>query len=445
MLYAPCSMPIARALFPVLLIVAMPLLPAAAVGQTKSTFTPRVSVSETYDDNIDLVPHNKDSDWITVVSPGVNLLLETQHTDLTLDYEAGFSFYAEDSSRNTTRQQGQISWQQQMAEHFRFNLRDAFSRSEDPITVEDDRVTDISRGREVQYRNTGEANISWQFGAEDLVTLGYRNLLLNSNSDQTEDSRTNEGFLGLSSWFIHEFGIDLASSFSRWEFQQSQDFTGTPSNDFYRYSAGLTLNYRWRPKHIIYAQYNIVYQDFDHESGGSSTLENEDYIVHQPSLGLSLDLGPNTDFGLELGYFRQELEHKKGEDGYVSNGSFNTRGERTTFSFQTYTGYSLDYGTSDNQGFSKYSDNSANLGYKLTENLNLFAAARYRWENFTETNRTDHTYGGRAGLSYKFRDWLNLSLEGGHLRRDSTESDQEFTDNRVTLRITTSYPIPFGN
>ena len=445
MLHAPCPMPSPRPLIPLLLILAMLLLPAAAVGQTKSTFTPRFSVNESYDDNIDLEPHNKKSDWNTVVSPGGNFQLESQHTQLTLDYEAGFSFYAKNSSRDTTRQQGQISWQQQLAEHFRFNLRDAFSRSEDPITVEDNRITDISRGREVQYRNTGEANTSWQFGAEDLVTLGYRNVLLNSNSDQTEDSRTNEGFLNLDTWFVPEFGIDLKSSFSRWEFQQSKDFTGIPTDDFYRCSGGLTLNYRWRPEHIAYARYNIVYQNFDHEFGTLSTLVSEDYVVHQPTVGLNLGLGPHTDLGLELGYYRQEFDHRNGEDGYVFNGSFNTRGERTTLSIQTDTGYSLDYGTSDNQGFSKYSDSSANVGYQLTENLNIFTTARYRWEDYTETNRTDHTYGGRAGLGYTFRHWLTLSLEGEHLRRDSTDNDEEFTDNRVTLRITTSYPIPFGD
>ena len=441
---ALCSMPIARPLIPVLLIVAVLLVPAAANAQMQSTLTPRVSVSETYDDNIDLEPDNENSDYITVVSPGANFQLESQYTLLTLDYEAGFSFYAKDSSRDTTRHRGRISWNQLLAEHLRLNLNDTFSRSEDPITVEDDRITDISRGREVQYRNTGEASMSWQFGAEDLVTLGYRNRLLNSDSDQTEDSRANEGFLNLGTWFIPKFGIDLSSSFSRWEFQQSKDFTSIPTDDFYRYSAGLTMNYRWRPQRIGYARYNIVYQNFDHEFGAISTLVSEDYVVHQTTVGLSFGFGPNTDFAAEFGYFRQEFDNRKGEDGFVLNGSFNTRGERTTFSIQTNSGYNLDYGSSDNQGFSKYSDSAARVGYELSENLGIFATARYRWEDFTETNRTDHTYGGRAGLTYSFRRWLRLSLEGGHLRRDSNEDAQEFKDNRVTLRITTSYPIPFG-
>jgi hypothetical protein len=249
----------------------------------------------------------------------------------------------------------------------------------------------------------------------------------------------------LGTWFVTEFGIDLTSSFGRWEFQQPSGFSGIPTDDFYRYSAGLTMNYRWRPQHTAYLRYNIVYQNFDHKFGALSTLVNDDYVVHQPTLGLSLLFGPNTDFGAEFGYFRQEFDHRNGEDGLVFNGSFNTRGERTTFSIQTDSGYSLNYGTSDNQGFSKYSDSSGNISYQLAEDLSVFGSVRYRWENFTEIDETDHTYGGRAGLSYSFRDWLALSLEGGHLRRSSNENDQEFTDNRVTLRITTSYPIPlFG-
>jgi hypothetical protein len=397
-------------------------------------------VSETYDDNIDLDPDNEESDWITVVSPGFNLLMETQRTDLILDYEAGFTFYAQDSSRDTTRHRARIAWDQLLAEHWRLNLNNTFSRSEDPITVEDDRITDISNEREVQYRNTGEASLNWQFGAEDTATLGYRNRLLNSDSDQTEDSRANEGFLNLNTWFVSEFGIGLTSSYGRWEFQQSKDFTGDATEDFHLYQAGLTMNYRWRSQQIAYARYSIAYRDADDEIG----TDDEDYIVHEPALGLSMSFSPHTSLEAEVGYFLQDPDEGDNEEGFVLNANFNTRKDRTSLGIQTDTGYDLDYGTSDNQGFSKYSDNSARVDYQVAENLGIFATARYRWEDFTETNRTDHTYEGRAGITYSFRRWLSASLEGGHLRRDSDDDTQEFKDNRVTLRITTSYPIPFG-
>ena len=425
----------------ILVILFVTLFPGIGRAQTKATFTPRVSVSETYDDNIDLDPDDEDSDYITIVSPGGNFQLESQNTQLALDYQAGFSFYAQDSSRDTTRHRARISWDQLLAEHWKLKLNNRFLRSEDPITVEDDRITDISNARDVEYRNTGEASLNWQFDAEDLVTLGYRNRLLNSDSDQTEDSRANEGFLNLNTWFVPQFGIGLTSSYGRWEFKQSNDFTGDATEDFHLYQAGLTMNYRWRPQQLAYARYSIEYRDADDEIG----TEDEDYIVHEPALGVSMSLGPNTNLDAEVGYFLQDPDDGDNEEGFVLNASFNTQREKASFGISTNTGYDLDYGSSDNQGFSKISDNSARVDYKLAENLGIFATARYRWEDFIETNRTDHTYGGRAGISYRFRDWLGLSLEGGHLRRDSNDDDQEFKDNRVTLRITTSYPIPFGN
>jgi hypothetical protein len=425
----------------ILVILFVTLSPSIGSAQTKATFTPRISVSETYDDNIDLDPDNEESDWITVVSPGANLQLETQHTQFSLDYEFGFSFYLQNSSEDTIRHQGQISWDQQLAQYLSLNLNNNFTRSEDPVTEEDGRITDIASERDVQYRNTGEISLAGQFGPEDLLTAGYRNHLLDSRADQTEDSRANEGFLSLDTWFVPQFGIGLTSSYARWEFQQSKDFTGDATEDFHLYQAGLTMNYRWRPQQLAYARYSVVYRNADDEIG----TDSEDYIVHQPALGLSMSFGPNTSLGAEAGYFLQDPDDGDNEEGFVFNGNLNTRRERASFNLTSNTGYDLDYGTSDNQGFSKFSDNSARVDYELSENLGVFGTARYRWEDFTETNRTDHTYGGRAGLRYTFRRWLTASLEGGHLRRDSNDDAEEFTDNRVTLRITTSYPIPvFG-
>ncbi len=173
-----------------------------------------------------------------------------------------------------------------------------------------------------------------------------------------------------------------------------------------------------------------------------ATDDSNNYVVHEPAIGVNLSLGPNTELGVEVGYFRQDVNNENGEEGFVLNANFNTQKERTTFNLQTNNGYEQDYGTSENRGFSKFSDNSARVDYQLAENINIFATARYRWEDFTETNRTDHTYGGRAGLGYTFHRWLTISLEGGHLRRDSTDSNDEFTDNRVMLQLIAVYPIP---
>jgi hypothetical protein len=450
MLYAPCSSPFAlrcalcamrraQQLIPVITLVAIVIMLSPGIGSTdiRTTLTPRISIQEQYDDNIDLKPDSEDSDWITTVSPGFLLELQSQKTTLELDYEAGFAFYAKDSARDTNRHRARFLWGQDLSPYLSLRVADTFSRSEDPITIsEEGRVVDIASEREVQYRNRGEARLDWQFGPEDLLSFGYRHLLLNSNADGTEDSRANEGLVDLATWFVPQFGIGLTSSFSRWEFQQPSGFTDIPTEDFYQYQAGLTTNYRWRPTSLIFARYSILGIDFDNETSAIS----DDYLVHQSTLGLSLRFSPNTELGAEVGYFRQDIENGNGEDGFVLNANFNTRGQRTSLRIWSNTGYNLDYGSSDNQGFSKSSSNSANISYQLTDDFNVFASARYRWQDFTEIDRSEHTYGGSAGLAFGFWRWLTLSLEGAHLRRDSNDAARDFDDNRVTLRITAAYP-----
>ena len=201
------------------------------------------------------------------------------------------------------------------------------------------------------------------------------------------------------------------------------------------------MNYRWRAQRRIYARYGIEYQDFDDEVG----TDSDNYVVHQPTLGLNLDFGPNSGMAAEFGYFRRDIKNANTENGFVLNADFNTKGERASFNIQNSSGYELDYGSSNNRGFSKYSDSSATADYQLTENSRVFATARYRWQNYTDIDKTDHTYGGRAGFASTFQRWLTISLEGAHLERESNESSREFTDNRVMLRLTTFYPIPlFG-
>jgi hypothetical protein len=69
MLYALCPMRRAQHPLTILTLVALGLMLSPGIGraQTKGTFTPRVSVSETYDDNIDLDPDNEESAWTQIM------------------------------------------------------------------------------------------------------------------------------------------------------------------------------------------------------------------------------------------------------------------------------------------------------------------------------------------------------------------------------------------
>ncbi len=396
------------------------------------TVTPRLSIHEQYDDNLDLEPENENSDWITVISPGISLELETPNTTSTLDYEAGFSFYADDSSRNSTSHQGQVEFDQDLSRHLRFHLSDTFIRSDDPVVETEGEIEDIRRERGIYFRNASEASLSYDFGVENVVTAGYRNLYLDDRSSANEDSVGHEGFVNLDTWFTPRFGIGITALYNQSRFEHSDDFD--------QYAAGLTVNYRWQEARRVYARYDLLYQDFE-------PSEADDYRVHESALGVSLALGAHTDLNLEGGYFIQDYLNGDQTEGAVFTGTLSTRLERTSLSLTGGGGYDQDYYSAENLGPSKFQEVSGSADYLLTENLNIFASASYRWEDFLETeddrtedDRTDEVWRATGGLSFSFWRWLTLSLEGTHLERGSSDSTEEFKDNRVMLRLTWAYP-----
>lgn len=408
---------------------------ATAHAAMKKTLTPRISVQEQYDDNIDLEPDDEDSDWITSVSPGISLALEGPDTSMNLDYQAGFSFYSDDSSRDSTGHQGQAAWEQRVSEHLRFHLSDTFVRSEDPI-LETDGGVEIRRERGIYYRNSGEASLSYEFRSADQVTAGYRNRYLDDTSFRNEDSIGHEGFVNLDTWLTPQYGIGLTSHYNRGQFEESDDFE--------QYGAGITASYRWEASRRVYGRYDFLYHDFDEAAAGT---QRNDYRVHQGALGISVQLGTPTEISAEAGYYLQDYFNGGQIDGAMFSGRLKTRIQRTSLNLAASGGYDEDYFSSENLGSSKYREIIGSADHLLTENLRIFASASYRWEEFfgadTERDREDEVWRARGGLSFSFWRWFTLSLEGTHTERDSDDPTAEFMDNRVTLRLTAAYPCVF--
>jgi hypothetical protein len=442
-----CLMRRSHSLIPLLLAFLVLLgLPATSPAQTtERTFTPRISVDETYDDNIDLTHTNEKSDWITTVSPGFNLAVNTQHTKLNLDVSGGRSFYLDHSSRDATRLGTTLSLNQQVSSRLSVLASDTFARTEEPLTAENGLITNVSQQRVVRYYNTGETGLSYQFGPENRATFGYRNRLFDSRSDQEEDSLGSEGFFDLVTWFGPRFGTEITGSVLRATFDQPSGFTGAPTEDFYNYTGEGTLNYRWERSRRVYVRYQILDHRPDQTSVETGAL---DYRVHQGTLGTSLALGPHTTLDADGGYFFQDLDGGDNQSGPAFHALLTTRQERLTLRLGGAGGYDESYFTSENLGFAKYYQALGSLDYRLTEPLAVFASGSYRWEKYygavgQNADRTDKTWQTVAGFRYSFLRYLTLSLDGTHTERSSDVREDEFTDNRGTLRLTWAYGIPF--
>ena len=193
-------------------------------ADTIKTITPRITIRERYDDNIGLYSNNEDSDFITTILPGVNFGIQGEKTDFELDVEGGWAFYLDDSSRDTKDYRGSIGWNQRLTEFLTFNLNDSFSQSDDPITVYDGAVVDVRGGTRTQYRNNGTASLSYQFGADDRVSAGYRNQYIDDRDEINDDRVSHVGFLNLDKWFGEQFGFGLSLSHTNGDFEKRDDF-----------------------------------------------------------------------------------------------------------------------------------------------------------------------------------------------------------------------------
>jgi hypothetical protein len=91
-------------IFLIIILAVFVVLPSPGFALTKQfQWTARVTASEQYDDNINLDKNNEEDDWITAVGPGLTLAILMEKTEVRLDYDMAFVYYARNQDDNTVR------------------------------------------------------------------------------------------------------------------------------------------------------------------------------------------------------------------------------------------------------------------------------------------------------------------------------------------------------
>ncbi|MCK4487022.1 MAG: outer membrane beta-barrel protein [Desulfobacterales bacterium] len=400
----------------------------AYAGPKRFQWSTRISVSETYDDNINLEKDNKEDDWITSITPGLTLTIMTEETEVNLDYDLSFVSYARNEENNTVRHSLTLSGLKgiPIAEHITLDLDESFQVSEDPIEISE-YVTSERRSRERYYRNTAGGRINYHFGEGDFFYAGFHHILLENDDPSLEDSQQYRPMAGFTYWFDIRNGVSLDYSYTRGEFDVSEDF------DQHRSTA--TYTHRFSPRTQTNLSYS--YDSFDYEG------IKEDYVVHSSSLGLSHQLTEQVSGSISGGYYVQDREHSDDTSGFTGDASLDGtfRFEKGALTLNSSTGYRQQYFEAENLGFSKYRRASATLTYRPLEKLTTSLSGSYWRDDYQETapERKDNTWQSSAGLSYRLFRWLSGSLSYQYRQMDSSIGANDYIDNRVTLTLTASY------
>jgi uncharacterized protein (PEP-CTERM system associated) len=163
--------------------------------QAKWSLIPRLYVEHQYDDNIFLTETNEQHDFITTVSPGVNLQYQTPTEKIDLDYEFQRSFYSDFSELDFPGHRGRAEARKDFGPRFSAGIREIFIRSQDPIELTGIPVFEppsIRTGMRNPYtRNIVEPDMTFRFGEKRSLRLKFRNNILRNKQENIADRDQN--------------------------------------------------------------------------------------------------------------------------------------------------------------------------------------------------------------------------------------------------------------
>ena len=411
-----------------LLLASLLFFPAGVWADTRVEITPRISVSEVYDDNIYLDDTNEESDYLTTVSPGINLTMSSQRTSLSLDYSPTWVWYDKNDQNDTVRHAGTLAFAQNVTQHIRFNLTDTYVRSEEPLETTED-VESTRNTRNTYQRNTGSASATYQFGPENTFDLGFRHSYLENEDPTLDDGTIQNPFANMIYWFSIKNGIQLNYGFTKAIFWR--DDGGLPGDDYDGNEAGITYIRRFSRQTRASAGYGFTNRIFQ----GAT----EDYEVHELDVDLGHEFSPDLSLNLGIGYFWQLNEVSKNETGYTYEALVEKRFNRGSFSVGGRGGWDELYLEAERRGFTRFWSANTTIEYRLLERLSCYAGASFRHDK-DSANRKWETMRGNGGLRLGFLRWFSAALDYSYTERDDDINTGDYKVNRVMLTLTATKP-----
>jgi hypothetical protein len=406
--------------------------------QAKWSLIPRLYVEHQYDDNIFLTETNEQHDFITTVSPGVNLQYQTPTEKIDLDYEFQRSFYSDFPELDFPGHRGRAEARKDFGPRFSAGIREIFIRSQDPIELTGPPVFEppsIRTGMRNPYtRNIVEPDMTFRFGEKRSLRLKFRNNILRNKQENIADRDQNAINALLSFPFNIHNDIEVFCE----HINQNYDPTipPQPPRDFDGDEIRGRYTYHFDPITSAFVECRYYQRDLDRETTGFV-----DYKVHDPRLGFSRDLYENVTVSASAGYAIRNATGRDDEETFSGRLDFSGQYKRLAADVYGKVGFDEDFLGAESLGFNQFWRVGFNGRYQLLERLSARGFFYVERNRFVDIDRTDKLWNVRGRLSYHLMRWLFLSLNYEYNKRDSNIPFESYTDNRYFGRITAQYDI----
>lgn len=386
--------------------------------------TPKFSLSEEYTDNLLLDNTNKESDFITVFSPGIVAKLWDRTSGVTLEYSPGYSLYSNFSENNTLRHTALLYGKFGFSRRTQLSFRNTFLATEDPVAQtlypssesedkksEDDssggaspprepmteseqrkkaREETIRKSRKKYYTDNADINLNHQFGRQDNLNLKYAYTMLVNQDETIEDEKTHNPSVMFNYWAIpSRLALKAAAAYTHSDFSETSTRTAY-SEESITPSAGVS--------------YWFIPRNFGIDAGVSyrkgSFTEPLDKNTPEPGSGKDEE-SINPTFGINYRYLPYKL------DMNLSLSYMEAAFSDPTKDFDNW------YGT-------------IKISKTFSSRLSAFVQYAHTIAKFAEGGRESYNlYDPSVGVTYLLGDKIPLTLSMGYFIRDMEISDNE--------------------
>lgn len=392
---------------------------------TKVDLKPQITVTQTYEDNLQTGGRKGTADFTTAISPGLRLEQSSRRTDLAGEYVLTLAAYQRNPAFNSIRHRALLDFTHRFNNSVTFDLKEKFLQSEESTETEVQAQT-MRPTIAIYRRNSATAGLNWRIDQKNSLALGAGHDLLENDDPHLNDAVEESLFSSFSHTFDGQNDLNLTYRQGTTEFDRDD---GSPANDnFSSRDEGLRLTHRFISQTEIWAEYQHTEREF--------AGQTEDYATHTANLGYKNQLSPSASFDLGSGYYQQDKEESGRTTGIVAFTDLKKDTATSSYRLGGRTGWDEGYLEADTRGLTKYWLISGDMKYQVSRYQSWYANGSYR-QNSASGRENFGSLRAQCGVRWQWLRYLAITTEYSY-SRNFTETESGQGTNRLTLSLSAS-------
>jgi hypothetical protein len=352
---------------------------------------PSVTVNGQYNDNIFATNEDEEDDFIFTFSPQIAFRSNFPRHSLNFTVQTDVGKYVDHTDEDFWDYNSRLAGRLDITRNNRLTAGAYFGREHDERDDPEDPGADVTR-EPVEYYTYG-------------------------------------GSLGFEQDF-NRFNVGLLGNFDRNDYNEEDPDVNEDERDVNLFGGRLRTGYFISPRINAFVQ-----GGYQREERDASNRSGRDNNVYSGAVGTAIDITGLLFGEAFVGWSLQEFD----ESQFDSESGL-TYGIALTWNPTQLTSLRLDgaggFAPSDVGSSNLESRIGLRVDHELLRNVLIGGEIAYSRDDFQDTDRTDNRIDVGPDITYLLNRYLSVGAGYTFTKRDSDDSDQEFTRNLFTLRLT---------